>query len=194
MSLHEDQTEQAPPVLQPTPVAVSPVAKGDSNTVTILSLVIAAQTLAILLLAGALVFSVSMGFGTDFGMPSAEMDEAMMAADEMAYEVGEHLIDGDEQAYVDLYAPGDGHVDMTEVRDEFAEVSAEATEGLEYGCDMYTLYEDAETGEQIVKAEASGYDYDTGEPRGASLTIYVNIDEMKLTGIEGRSLDMTESF
>lgn len=194
MSLQDGQMEQTQPALQPTPVPVPPVAKGDRSTITILSLVIAGQTLAILLLAGALVFSVLMGFGADFGMPSAEMEEAMMAADDMAYEVGECLVDGDEQAYTDLYVSGDETVDMAEVRDEFAEVSAEATEGLEYGCDMYTLYEDSETGDRIVKAEVSGYDYNTGEPEGASITIYVNVDEMTLTGTEGRSLDMTDSF
>jgi len=194
LSVHDEDIQPTPPVLQPTPVVVPPAVKAERNVVMILALVIAGQTLAILLLAGALVFSAVFGGGMGFGMPSSEMESAMMAADDIAYQVGECLIDNDEQAYLALFVDNDEHVDLAEVRDQFAEASGEATQGVEYMCDSYTLYEDADTGESIVKAEASGFDYESGNSFGGSITLYVNVDEMKLTGIEGRSLDMLDTF
>lgn len=189
------EAPEVPEMPEVPPVPLPSAGKPRRDTAFVLAIVVAVQAVVILALAGGLVaVAVTGAFMGGFGMPSAEDEQAMMVADDLAARVGVYLVDGDEKAYLDLFAEDDAFVDSEKLRDDFARASRDATDSVEYMCDTFTIYEDAETGEKIVKGDVSGFDANTGESRGGSFTIYVDVDDEQLTGIKGRELDLVETW
>jgi hypothetical protein len=129
--------------------------------------------------------------------PSAEEQEAWVLAEQMAMDVGYLIVDGDLDAYLDLYKVDDPHMDRASVEADFNAVAekARALEGqVEYMSDsMPILYEDESTGETIVRVTVAGTDFESGRSSGGRLTVYVLLsdDGTTLTGREGRELKTT---
>lgn len=166
----------------------------------ILSIVVAVDTLFILMLGVAVGFlwgeQSSRVEDTSYA-PSAEEQEIWMFADQMATDVGYFIVDNDLKAYLNLYNPDDPHVDLASAESEFADVAQKAQEGegaVEYMSDtMPIVYEDESTGETIVRVTISGMNPNSGRPAGGRLTLHIlyNDGDMTLTGREGRELKRT---
>lgn len=200
--MQEDRITASP--VEPAVIPATTPPSRHSVALTILSIVVAIDTVLILAL------GVFVGYlwgqrnmypeEMIFGMPSQEDEEIWMLADQMAMEVGYLIVDGDIEAYLDLYEAGDSSVDLASVQADFEEVAEKATEAqgnIEYMSDMMPIvYEDEDTGETIVRITVSGMDYRTGTPSGGRLTIHILYDDgdMTLTGREGRDLSTTSTM
>jgi hypothetical protein len=176
-----------------------------STAVIILSIIVAIETVIIMLLGGfaAYLWGQQSFYAEDmfYGMPSAEDDEMWMLADQTAMDVGYLILDDDLQAYLDLYDANDSHVDFDSVEADFREVVEKAQEAegdIEYMSDMMApmVYEDEATGETIMRLTISGMDYYSGRSAGGRLTVYVLYDDgdTVLTGKEGRELSVTDTI
>ncbi|MDZ4065149.1 MAG: hypothetical protein U1E22_10855 [Coriobacteriia bacterium] len=176
----------------PHPVAFqpqTPVPVVRSTAVIVLSVVVIVQTLLIIGLVGALVWMCTTGGGMFFGgMPSQDEQNAMMAVESMASDVGYYLGAKDSEGYLSLYEANDEHVDRERVESEFLRASETATSSAEYMAETYEIFTDEDTGETIVATTISGMNFETGRPMGGRLKIVVNADTQKLTGREGRKL------
>lgn len=179
------QVTQTP---QPVVIVAEPPKK---KTVLVLSIIAGLEAVIILGLAAVLVFQYCMWgpYPYDPGM-----ENAWIVTDDLGYQVGDYLIDGDVDAYMDLYDEDDDSVDFAAVKDDFLRVSEVATETAEYMTESYMIYEDKDTGDTIVRTTVSGTDWNTGRSIGGRLSIYVNVDTMMLTGKAGRTLEAVSQW
>lgn len=183
---------QDPAAPQPLP-AVTPAETSKTRTwLLVLSIIVGVQVVLTLCMGAGMMMYMAGPFGLGGWMPD---DQAFMAGDAAASEVGYLIQTGDVDGYLDLFRPDDPSVDRDAVRAEFEAVlaSAEATRtGFEYMPDQVVLYKDQDSGEKIARVTISGTDWNTGMPRGKRLAVWVLVDELPevvLTGREGRTLD-----
>ena len=178
----------------PEPLA-TPAGRGTRTWLITLSVIMGVQ----MVLIGCLGVAALGSWLSPFSMVDVFPDDnAYMAGETVASEVGYLIQTADADGYMALYAEDDDTVDRDAVRAEFEAVIeslGETGATVEYTADQIVLYEDTATGDRIARIACSGYDYETGRVRGKRLTVWVLYDEIPdivLTSRDGRELGRGE--